>query len=682
MRPVVTCCLIVLGSILVRTDANAQWHSDSLTNTPVCEARFSQTHPDITSDGAGGAFIVWQDIRSTYNWDIYAQHISANGERLWGASGRPICTTNFDQYSPIVRADGYGGAFIVWSGGTDVYAQHINADGAISYDSNGIAIGQAVREQRYPVMEVIKPGRAMVAFEDLRATNSAVRPDITLNILTPAGAVYSSGGYEAIIGTGGQGHPRLLADQKGGALLAWETDYGLPRGIQASLLDSNGLLKWNPSGAAPGLTVFRGESSTNVASNISLALSGDKFAMAWQVANTSANIGQDIFANRISRTGEKDWYAAIEVTGEWPSDQLNPTIVTDDSNGFIIFFEDYAGDVPPRFLNRDIAAVRVRSNGIDRIPAYNDGFFYVSRQSRAQRFYRVVEADNRFYFAWDDARAGNGDTAIYAQAVSQDLQRFYPSLGTTSSWGKPIAVRADAQQEHVAMCKRTGGGVIIAWTDNRSGDQDIYAQIMFPDGSLPIELVSFDVLAIGEQVMVEWKTASETDHAGFEVERRSMQSDRFEVVASYKESAPLRGSGNTNYEKPYAFVDKPAPGIYEYRIVDVSLDGTRTTYNARQVNTTIGLPSEWSVFPAFPNPANDKVTIATSIALDATAKLEVRNVLGQLVLTKELSSNPGPQYFEVQTNGLANGAYVYQVTASKEGQITWVSPMQRFQVVR
>jgi hypothetical protein len=665
----------------------AQWRSDSLTNTPVCIAKSAQTHPDIASDGAGGAYVVWQDIRSNYNWDIYAQHISADGEALWGSSGRAICASSFDQYAPIIKSDGLGGAFIVWSSTTtDIYAQHIASDGTLSYGENGIPIGQAVREQREPAMELISPGRAIVAFEDFRAANSAARPDITVNVLTTRGAVHSSNGAEVISVVGGQRHPRLISRMDGTALLAWESDYGLPIGIQASLLDSNGALKWNPGGTAPGINLFRGLSTANDASNISLALSGEKYLLAWEVQNMSGNLGKDIFANRVSKTGVKDWFSALDVTGEWPSDQTDPTIVADDSGGFIVFFEDYGGDIPPRYLNRDIAAVHFRSNGLDRTPNFDDGFFYVTRQSRAQRFYRMVEADNRFYFAWDDARSGSGteDTSIYAQAIDKALNRFYPSFGTNSSWGKPIANRPDTRQAHVAMCKRKGGGVIIAWSDKRSGDQDIYAQVVFPDGTLPIELSSFDASAIGEQVTVEWKTAMERDHAGFEVERRRLNgSPEFEVVASYKNSSVLRGSGNTNYEKPYAYTEKPLPGIYEYRIADIALDGTRKTYQAKQINTTYAAPPEWSAIAAYPNPASEKIWVGALLAEASTIEVEVSNLLGQPVLQGAVTQDySGFSYIELPVDRLINGSYLYRVIAKRDGAVLWTGPLQRFQVVR
>ncbi|HET6510638.1 MAG TPA: hypothetical protein VFH43_00485, partial [Candidatus Kapabacteria bacterium] len=484
MRPFVVCCALLISvTFFTSRSSIAQWRSDSLTNTPVAIAKHAQTHPKIAPDGAGGAYVVWQDIRTTYNWDIYAQHLDANGNRLWGEGGKAICTAAFDQHTPIIIEDGLGGAFIVWEddrnlGGSDIYAQHIQSDGSISYEANGVAAGQAAREQQDAVIALLKPGRAVVAFEDYRAPSSAARPDVSLNVLTLSGPLYGSNAWEVVPSQGGQREPRLIADNRGGALLAWESDYGVPGGVHASLLDSSGALRWNGGGNIPGVQIFKGLSSANYSTNIGLGLSGEKFLMAWEVQSQTSNIGKDIYANRISRTGDREWVSSIEVTSEWTSDQTNPSIVPDDSGGFIVIFEDYPGDFAPKYWNRDIVAVRFNANGSERTPTYANGFFNIVKQSRAQIGYQVVEESDRVYFAWDDARASTDDTAIYAQAIDRSMKRVYPSLGAASSWGKPIAVRTDAQQEHVTMCKRDGGGVFIAWTDNRNGNQDIYAQVM------------------------------------------------------------------------------------------------------------------------------------------------------------------------------------------------------------
>ena len=39
----------------------------------------AQESPTIASDGAGGAWIAWQDFRNTSNWDLYASRVNGSG---------------------------------------------------------------------------------------------------------------------------------------------------------------------------------------------------------------------------------------------------------------------------------------------------------------------------------------------------------------------------------------------------------------------------------------------------------------------------------------------------------------------------------------------------------------------------------------------------------------------------
>jgi hypothetical protein len=101
----------------------------------ISAAPVSQNIPRIIQDGEGGAIITWQDYRSDDNSDIYAQRVDASGARLWEINGQGICTAAGQQQEPRLTSDGAGGAIIVWrdSRGADpynVYAQRIEADGS------------------------------------------------------------------------------------------------------------------------------------------------------------------------------------------------------------------------------------------------------------------------------------------------------------------------------------------------------------------------------------------------------------------------------------------------------------------------------------------------------------------------------------------------------------------------
>lgn len=87
--------------------------------------------PTITSDGDGGAIVAWQDARAGV--DIYAQRVSASGAVQWPVNGVPLCTAGTYQMYPTITSNGAGGAIVAWEDNrpptvhqTDIYAQLID----------------------------------------------------------------------------------------------------------------------------------------------------------------------------------------------------------------------------------------------------------------------------------------------------------------------------------------------------------------------------------------------------------------------------------------------------------------------------------------------------------------------------------------------------------------------------
>jgi hypothetical protein len=56
--------LLVILSAGLPGIVSADWSTDPTANTPICTANDDQSRPQITSDGAGGAIIVWCDGRN------------------------------------------------------------------------------------------------------------------------------------------------------------------------------------------------------------------------------------------------------------------------------------------------------------------------------------------------------------------------------------------------------------------------------------------------------------------------------------------------------------------------------------------------------------------------------------------------------------------------------------------
>ena len=141
--------------------------------TLICNATGKQFNPQIISDGAGGAIITWQDERIASDQDdIYAQKKNAMGISQWDINGSLICDEANDQEYPQLTSDGAGGAIITWQdsrfGSDDIYAQKINSTGITKWDDDGNLICSAIGHQRYA--QIISDGAegAIIAWQDER----------------------------------------------------------------------------------------------------------------------------------------------------------------------------------------------------------------------------------------------------------------------------------------------------------------------------------------------------------------------------------------------------------------------------------------------------------------------------------------------------------------------------------
>lgn len=672
--------ILVLGasSLAISGNAFAQWKSDSVTNTVVVKVTNTQQNPQAVSDGANGVVIVWEDYRYGDGWDLFAQRLDANGVRMWPDSGVRVARAANSQVAPQIVSDEAGGAYIVWEDnrsatlGYDIYAQRIKADGSVAWAANGIMIGSATRDQRAPSLCVDNSGGAYAAWEDSRSNTSTTRPDIYMNHLTRDGAAWGTGGKSIIASGNQQKMPKLIDDGQGGCLLTYQTSLGVPLAIYGTRVNASGNVLWGTAGAL----VYRGTSQAMVARNVNMSRDGNEFLLAWEVTSAGSSL-QDIYAQRLMLDSTKKWFSAAEVTGEWPGDQLNPRIISDDSGGAIVVFADFTSDASPNFYNFDVSAVRILANGVDRLPD-NNTFAFLCRQTRGQRWPEVVSLNGgEFIAAWDDARQSASDTSIYAQRMNRWMKRQWPVANTNSTWGVPINSSPTAMSKQVMLVPRTNGAIAV-FADNRTGNFDIYAQLIFRDATLPIELASFDAKAndFGE-VMIDWKTANEFDNAGFEVERRTLDAsanNSYEVIGSYKEIASLRGNGSSSTPKSYSFIDQPARGIYEYRIADIGLDGTRTAHAPKRVEVGAGSNATFSLGNAYPNPAAASIKIPFTVASRCDVILTVKNTIGQTIIETEQSFGAGSNFFQVELPEVSNGSYLYQLTALENGQALWVSP--------
>jgi hypothetical protein len=181
------------------------------------------------------------------------------------------------------------------------------------------------------------------------------------------------------------------------------------------------------------------------------------------------------------------------------------------------------------------------------------------------------------------------------------------------------------------------------------------------DNPLPVELTSFIVRPIDDGVSLKWETASETDNAGFILERATVKDGDYTEIASYRDNESLRGLGTSPTGKTYEYIDKSrlvAGATYFYKLKDVDLQGRITEHEIKEIK----MPNEYALSQNYPNPFNPTTTIEFSLNKSGMTRLEIYNVLGQKVATVvngELAA--GSYRYQVNASNLASGVYFYRL---------------------
>jgi hypothetical protein len=166
---------------------NAMWTTNGVG---LCVNSQVVSNPEITSDGAGGAIVVWKDRRAWLNMNLYARRVSSNGTPLWTNEGVAICTADEAQFDARLVSDGAGGAIIVWNdqrSGADIYSQRVNANGAPLWTGNGVAVCTAAESQYDPRIASDGAGGAIATWCDYRDMATGVH--IYAQRIYPGGAL-------------------------------------------------------------------------------------------------------------------------------------------------------------------------------------------------------------------------------------------------------------------------------------------------------------------------------------------------------------------------------------------------------------------------------------------------------------------------------------------------------------
>lgn len=200
-------------------------------------------------------------------------------------------------------------------------------------------------------------------------------------------------------------------------------------------------------------------------------------------------------------------------------------------------------------------------------------------------------------------------------------------------------------------------GVSGSGWDTNHNQFDFYVETDIQNSApLPVELSSFYGRVRGKIVKLFWRTETEVNNFGFEIERRSSD-------GIWEKIGFAAGYGNSNSPKDYTFSDAGvSSGKYYYRLKQIDNDGSFIYHG--KVEVDLGQIQQFELVQNFPNPFNPVTSIKFSIPEAAFVKLIVYNLVGQEVKTLINDvMDAGEHTVDFDGRDLNSGVYIYQFEA-------------------
>jgi len=185
---------------------------------------------------------------------------------------------------------------------------------------------------------------------------------------------------------------------------------------------------------------------------------------------------------------------------------------------------------------------------------------------------------------------------------------------------------------------------------------------------VPVELSNLTAKVETGKVFLSWKTFSEKNNRGFEIQRTLSPTFEGEAMgaAGWITIGFVKGEGTSLIEHDYSFTDELSySGTFLYRLKQFDYDGKFSYSNPVEVN--INLVNNFSLEQNYPNPFNPATTIGYQIPLDGFVELKVYDALGNEVsLLVNEYKQAGVHEVEFDASNLVSGIYLYRISVDSQ----------------
>ncbi len=171
--------------------------------------------------------------------------------------------------------------------------------------------------------------------------------------------------------------------------------------------------------------------------------------------------------------------------------------------------------------------------------------------------------------------------------------------------------------------------------------------------ALPVELIRFTGRAEKNNAILDWKTATELNNQGFNIQRRTETERNFTTIGW------VDGAGTTATPQAYQLIDKSlADGQYYYQLEQVDFDGVVSYSDIISIRIDKGNSS----IALKPNPASSFVNVSLAgFDSNETYELSIIAMNGQIIRTTIERGNNN----QLDISNVSPGVYYIQVKANE-----------------
>jgi hypothetical protein len=273
------------------------------------------------------------------------------------------------------------------------------------------------------------------------------------------------------------------------------------------------------------------------------------------------------------------------------------------------------------------------------------------------------------WISGDDRFDPSGDTEL--ASLDLDPRADLPSPLTLGGFSKTLPAEARTLFVAVTLTGEAAGEVTGyladqsalaleggAITEVNGNEQTGFSNLPLSeeDSALPVELAAIEGTRVDGGVRLSWRTTSETNNAGFQVQRQRLQGSPGE----WREVGFVEGAGTTSDPQTYRFTDADLPYAADslrYRLKQVDVGGTATLTDP--ITIARGGPVGLELLGTAPNPASRRATVRYAVPEGAGGDVTLRlyDVLGRTVRTVTARAEAGRHTRTLDVSGLASGTY-------------------------